>query len=174
MTQVLHLSSWWNKCLISLFLAIQSNLFRDWHVVTSGVCDVFYTSIPSLSFSLLFFQQFRSTRLLRMPSKALLSQKLAVSSPFFYFNDPSSILSSGGIVMLLSSLIVSKCEVRVLFVLIHLSWVLCPLLKFFSPYQVLHLFSAGVPSEFVLPCSSFLTKCFQLWSSPLYSFLEIV
>ena len=58
--------------------------------------------------------------------------------------------------MLLSSLIISNCEDRVLFVLIHLTGVLCHLFKFFSSYQVLHLFSAEVLSEFVLPCSLFI------------------
>ena len=62
------------------------------------------------------------------------------SSPFFYSNDLSSILSSRGIVMFLSSLIISDCEDRVFFVLIHLTRVLCHLFKFFSTYQVLHLF----------------------------------
>ena len=56
--------------------------------------------------------------------------------------------------------------------LIHSTGVLCPLLKFFSSYQVLHLFSSGVLFEFVLPCSSFLTKCFQLRSSPLFFFSQ--
>ena len=56
--------------------------------------------------------------------------------------------------MLLSSLIVLKYEVRVLFVLILLSRVLCTLLKLFSPYQALHLFSTRVLSEiFLTPCA---------------------
>ena len=59
--------------------------------------------------------------------------------------------------MLLFSLIISNCEDRVLFVLIHLTGVLCHLFKFFSSYQVLHLFSTGVLSEFVLPCSLFIS-----------------
>ena len=41
--------------------------------------------------------------------------------------------------------------------LIHLTGVLCHLFKFFSSYQVLHLFSTGVLSEFVLPCSLFIS-----------------
>ena len=41
------------------------------------------------------------------------------SSPFCYSNDLSSIPSFGGFVMLLSSLIISNCEDRVLFVRIH-------------------------------------------------------
>ena len=59
--------------------------------------------------------------------------------------------------MLLSSLIISNCEDRVLFMLIHLTGVSCPLFKFFSSYQVLHLFSTGVLSEFDIPCSLFIS-----------------
>ena len=43
-----------------------------------------------------------------------------------------------------------------------------------SSYQVLHLFSTGVLSDFDLPCSSFLMECFQLCSSSLYSFFQFV
>ena len=52
----------------------------------------------------------------------------------------------------------SRIEDHVLFVLIHLTEVLCHLFKFFSSYQVLHLFSTGVLSVFVRPCSSILTE----------------
>ena len=77
--------------------------------------------------------------------------------------------------MLLSSLIISNCEDHVLFVLIHLSGVLCPLLRFFSSYQVLHLFSTGVLSEFVLPYSFFSQRSvFQLLPPPLLSFFLFV
>ena len=76
--------------------------------------------------------------------------------------------------MFLSSLVISDGEDRVLFMLIHLIEGLCPLPKFFSSYQVLDLFSTGVLFEFVLPCSSFLTECFQLRSSPLHSFFQFV
>ena len=51
----------------------------------------------------------------------------------------------------------SWIEDRVLFVLIHLIGVSCHLFKFFSSYQVLHLFSTGVMSEFVLPRSLFIS-----------------
>ncbi len=44
------------------------------------------------------------------------------SPPFFWFH---SYICSGGIVMLLSSLIISNCEDCVLFKLIHLTGVLC-------------------------------------------------
>ena len=59
--------------------------------------------------------------------------------------------------MLLFSLIISNGEDRVLFVLIHLTRVLCHIFHFFSSYQVLHLFTTGVLSEFVLPCSLFIS-----------------
>ena len=62
--------------------------------------------------------------------------------------------------MLLFSLIISNCDDHVLFVLIHLTGVLCHLFKLFSSYQVLHLFSTRVMFEFVLPCSLFIS--FQL------------
>ena len=58
--------------------------------------------------------------------------------------------------MLLFSLIISNGEDRVLFVIIHLIGMLCHFFKFFSSYQVLHLFSVEVLSEFVLPCSLFI------------------
>ena len=77
------------------------------------------------------------------------------SSTFFHSNDLSSISSSGGMVMLLSSLVISNCEDRVLFLLIHLTGVSCLLLKFYSSYQAVYHFSIEVLSEFVLPCSSF-------------------
>ena len=88
--------------------------------------------------------------------------EVGIFSPFSYFNYLSSIL-----------LFRRHCHVA-LFNPSSLSGVLCPLLKSFSSYQVLHLFSTGVMSEFVLPCSSFLMECFQLCSSPLYSFLKLV
>ena len=52
--------------------------------------------------------------------------------------------------MLCSLPITSFCEDRVLFMLIHLTRVLCHLFKFFSSYQVLHLFSTEVLPEFFL------------------------
>ena len=58
--------------------------------------------------------------------------------------------------MLLSSLIIWFVKIMFFFVLIHLTGVLCHLFKFFSSYQVLHLFSIGVLSKFFLPCSLFI------------------
>ena len=60
MTQVLHLSSRWNKFLVSLFISIQ--FFFPWvagcHLI---IWDVFHKTISSLFFSLLVFQQLRSS-----------------------------------------------------------------------------------------------------------------
>ena len=126
------------------------NSFHRWPVVTSSFWDVCHKPIISLCFSLLIFQQLRSILLCKDAFQDHLWQKLAFSSPFCYSNDLSSILSSGGIVMLLSSLIISNCEDRVLFMLIHLTGVLCHLFKFFSSYQVFPLFSTGLLSEILL------------------------
>ena len=52
--------------------------------------------------------------------------------------------------MLLFSLIMSNGEDHVLFMLNHSTGMLCHLFKFFSSYQVLHLFSTGVLSEILL------------------------
>ena len=74
---------------------------------------------------------------------------------------------------LLSSLIILNCEDHVLFVLIHLTGVLCHLFKFFSSYQVLHLFSTGVLSKFVPPCSLFIS--FQPeWFNPFLSIVLVI
>ena len=53
------------------------------------------------------------------------------------------------------SVIISSCEDHDLFMLILINRsVVTFLLKFFSPYQALHLFSTGVLSEiFLTPCS---------------------
>ena len=59
--------------------------------------------------------------------------------------------------MLCSSPITSFCQVHVIFLLIQLTEVLCHLFKFFSSYQVLHLFSTGVLFEVYLPCSLFIS-----------------
>ena len=79
------------------------NCFHWWPVVTSSFWEVFHKPTTSLFVLLLVFQQLRSTLLLRMPSQALLWQKLA----FFLHSFLSIIyllfLRSEGIVMLLSS-----------------------------------------------------------------------
>ena len=156
MTQVLHLSSGWNK--FSRLLVDINPIYCFPLVAEFSPQDFEMFSIsPHQAYP--FVVGFPTTPL--YPSQkgafqAHLWQKLAFSSPFGYSNDLSSILSSGGIVMLLFSLIISNWEDHVLFVLIHLTGVVHPLFKFFSSYQVLHLFSTGVLSEFDLPCSLFI------------------
>ena len=130
------------------------SLVAEFHLKFWDVC---HKPTTNLCFSLLTLQQLRSILLCKDAFQTHLWQKLAFSSPFCYSNDLSSILSSGGIAMLLFSLIISNWEDHVLFVLIHLTRVLCHLFKFFSSYQVLHLFSTGVLSKFVLPCSLFIS-----------------
>ena len=82
----------------------------------------------SLLFSLLIFQQLRSSLLRKdVFFQIHLWKELSFSSPFFYFNDLSSILSFGGNVMLLFSLIISFCQDHVIF----LTGVLCSHSSFF-------------------------------------------
>ena len=100
MTQVLHLSSRRNKFLVSLFISIQSIVFCQWQNFTSRFRDVFHKPTTSLLVSLLDFQQLQSTLLLKMLFQAHLRQKMLCSPPFIPFH---SLISSGGIVMLLSS-----------------------------------------------------------------------
>ena len=91
---------------------------------------------------------------LRVPAKIICGRSCHFLLNSFISNDLASILSPEGFVMLLFSIIISNCEDCFLFMLINLTGVLCPLLKFFSSYQVLHLFSTGVLSEiFLTPCA---------------------
>ena len=73
--------------------------------------------------------------------------------------------------MLCSSLITSFCEDRVLFLLIHLTRMLCHLFKFFSSYQVLHLFLVGVLPNYIILIHSYLvsTRVVSIPSCPLCS-----
>ena len=95
--------------------------------------------------------------------------------------------SSGGGVLLISSSILSSCQVHVEFfpftvgVLpkLHHSFFLLYLVNrsvvvIDSYCSIIHLFLTGVLSEFGLPCSFFLTECFQLCSSSLNSFFQFV
>ena len=61
--------------------------------------------------------------------------------------------------MLLVSFIISNGEDRVLFVLIHLTGVSCPLFKFFSSYQVFLPFSTTVLLVFFNSVVFFLSIC---------------
>ena len=124
MTQVLHLSSRWNKCLISLLTSIQSIVFVSGRI-SPQFWEVFHKPTTSLFFSLFISQQLCPILHGRMFSKLICGRSWHFPSPFCYSNDLASILSSGGIVMLLFSLIMSNCQDHVLFVLIHLTGVLC-------------------------------------------------
>ena len=165
MTHVLHLSSWWNKFLVSLFISIQSIVYVSGRILPHNF-EKFPTT--SLFVSLLVFQQLRSNLLGRVLSKLICGRSwhflLQYVIPMIYllFFLPEALWCCS----LHSS---SRIEDHVLFMHIQITEVLCHLFKFFSSYQVLHLFSTGVLSEFVLPCSSFLTECFQLCSSSLFS-----
>ena len=95
------------------------------------------------------------------------------SSPFFCSVDTTSILSFRRhcVVVLFNHLLVLSRSCSFHDCPFNRSAV--PSFQVLSPYQVLIqflFFSTGVLSEFVLPCSSFLTECFQLRSSPSYSF----
>ena len=140
------------------------------------IWDVFHKTISSLFFSLLVFQQLHSS----------FCCKHATSRPCFpSFTPFHSYFCSGGIVMFIFSthhLVLSK--IMFLSMPIHLTGVSFPLLKFFSPYQVLHNFLTGVLSIYILRfnlevffrnvlCPSLLTECFRLCSPSLYSFLNL-
>ena len=85
-----------------------------------------------LFFSLLVFQQLRSTLLLKMPFQTLLWQKLAFSSQFSYGNYLSSILPfRGHCGVALFNPSFRFVRIVLLSWFIHLTGVLCPLLKFF-------------------------------------------
>ena len=100
----------------------QSIFFRQWPVVTSSFWDACHKPTTSLCLSLLIFQQLRSILLCKGAFQAHLWQKLAFSPPFCYSNDLSSILSPGGIVMLLFSLIILFCQDHVLFHAYQFNW----------------------------------------------------
>ena len=97
------------------------------------------------------------------------------SSPFFCSVDTTSILSFRRhcVVVLFNP---SSCFVKIIFfpLLIHLTGALCSLLKFFSPYQALHLFSTRVLSEiFLTSCSihSIVLEAVCCWSLQVSSHL---
>ena len=97
------------------------------------------------SFCCWFFLQVRSILLFKDAISNSSQAELVLLGPFLYF-------SSRGFVRLLSSTHLLVCQDLVLFVLILLTGVLCPLLKFFSSCQVFHLLSTGVLLEFVVLC----------------------
>ena len=147
MTKVLHLSSRWNKFLVSLFLSIQ--FFLPWvagcHLI---IWVVFHKTISSLFFSLLVFQQLRSSICCkRAPSRSCFPSFIPFHSYF----------CSGGFVMWLSSIFLFLSEPCSFHDYPFNRSVVTFLLKFFSPYQDSHLFSIGVLSEI------FLTPCYIHW-----------
>ena len=188
MTQVLHLSSWWNSFSSPCSYQPKSFSFVSGGISPHSFGDVFHKSTSSLLFSLLVFQQLRSTLLLRIPFQALLSQKLAFSSTFVYLNYLSSILSSGGFVMLLFSVIILIYKDHDLFFAYPFYRSLVPFCS--SSFHLINHCISFLPEccrnlfflitlpyrsafNLVLTRSSFLTECFQLRSSLLYSFLEM-
>ena len=130
MVQVISLLSWWKKFFISLVLSI---------ILFVSVVAEFRLNFEKFSISPLQAYSFRCwfsnnsviTFLEMCFPSSFCDRSWHFLLHFFYCNDLSSILPSGGIVMLLSSLIISNCEDRVLFMLIHLTGVLCHLFKFF-------------------------------------------
>ena len=154
MIQVISLSSWWKKFFISSVLSIIT-CFRSGRILPQ-FWEVFHKPTTSL----FVFCWFSNDSVITFLEGCFPSSFVAEVGIFFsilLFQWSTSILSYGGIVMLLFSLIISNCEDRVLFLLIHLTGVLCYLFKLFSSYQVLHLFSTGVLSEFDLPWSLFIS-----------------
>ena len=150
MIQVLHLSSRWNKFLVSLFISIQS-CFHLWQVFTSSSWDVFHKPSTSLFFSLLISQQLRSILLF----KDALSNSFEVEHvvffsvlfiAFFHFfrRHCDDALFTHHLVLwrscsFLCLSIQPECRVFI------------PVL---SSYQVLPPFSTGVLSEiFLTPCA---------------------
>ena len=113
MTQVLHLSSRWDKLLISLFISIQ--FFFPWVAEFHLKCwDVSISPLQDYSFRCWFSNNSVITFSEGCFPSSFMAE-VGISSPFLYSNDLSSIFSYGGMVMLLSSLIISNCEDRVLF-----------------------------------------------------------
>ena len=141
MTQVLHLSSRWNKFLVSLFLSIQ--FFFPWvagcHLI---IWDVFHKTISRLFFSLLVFQQLRSS---------ICCYRALSRSCFTSFIPFHSFYSSGGIVMLLSATHLLVLSGSCSFLDLSIQPECCvPFAQVLSFYQVLHLCSTRVLPEFFL------------------------
>ena len=125
--------------------------------------DVFYKPTTSLLFSLLVFHQLRSS---------IFCNGALSRSCFPSFIPFHSFFCSGGIVMLLSSTHLLVLSRSCSFYDCPFNRSIVPSCQVLSSYQVLLLFSTGVLSEFVLPCSYFLTECSQLCSSLLFFFLS--
>ena len=104
-----------------------------------------------------------------MPFQTLLWQKLAFSSPFFYFNHLSSIsFSRRHCVAALFKPSSCPCHAY------PFNRSIVPLCSSSFISSSLHLFSTEVLPESGLSYFSFLTECFQLCSSPLFYFFQFV
>ena len=135
MTQVLQLSSWWKKFLLSSLISNKQLFFVSGRISPHSLEMFSISPLQAYSFRCWFSNNSVITFLEGCFPSSFVAE-VGIFSSIYYSNDLSSILSSGGIVMLLFSLIISNCEDHVLFLLIHLSRVL---------------------SEFVLPCSLFIS-----------------
>ena len=130
MTQVLHLSSWWNKFLVSLFISIQSIVFVSGRI-SPQVLRCLHKPTKIISFLCWFFNNSVLLRsfhcILSFLPEALWYRSLR---PIFSF-----------------------CQDHLLSLLIHLTGVWCHLFNFFSSYQVSFSFSTGVLSKLCHSCS---------------------
>ena len=162
--------------LVSLFISIQF-FSREWQVITSSFEMFFYKPTTSLLFSLLVFQ---TTPFEPSPKDAFASSFKVEDVVFLFvllFRRSNFYFSPGGLAMLLFSTLFLVCQDHILSFANPFSYQNVVISSnIFSFYQVLIqflLFSIGVLPKVVLHCSSFLTECFQLRSSPLYYFLEM-
>mgnify|MGYP005815193367 CR=1 FL=1 len=155
---------------ISLLTSIQSIVSVSGRI-SPQYWEVFYKPTTSLFVSLLLFQQLRCNLLRRVLSKLICGRSWHFPSPFCYSNDLSSIPSFEGNVMLLSSLIISNCEDHVLFVLIHLTRVLCHLFKFFHLIKFCLSFQPECCQNYIILIHSYLvsTRVLPIPSCLLYS-----
>ena len=136
MTQVLHLSSRWNKLLIFLFIVIQSIVSFS-GIISPHNLEMFSITHNKLT---LFVVGFPTTPFDPFPKDAFSSSFVAEAGIFFsilFFNYLSSIsfFRRHCDVALFNP---SACFVNIMIFscLSFLTGLLCPLLKFFSSYQV--------------------------------------
>ena len=150
MIQVLHLSSRWNKFLVSLWISIQSFVFveAEFHL---KFWDIFHKPTTSLFFSLLISQQLRSI----LPFKDALSNSFEVEHVVFF-----------SVLFIALFHFFRRHYVYALFTHHLVLWRSCSFLclsiqpecrvfiRALSSYQVLPPFSTGVLCEiFLTPCA---------------------
>ena len=145
MIQVLHLSYRWHKFLVSLLTSIQSIVSVSGRISPHSFEMLFISPQQAYSFRCWFFQQLRSTLLLRMPFQALCGRSWHfLLQSFFLSNDLSSILSPRGLVMFLCSLLISVCQDHVQF----LPFIVEVLSKLYQSYSFSMLFNRSVVFSF--------------------------